>query len=36
MMRISGPNVILSPPLIISQSDVDQVLGALDAGFSAL
>ncbi|MDF1775380.1 MAG: aminotransferase class III-fold pyridoxal phosphate-dependent enzyme [Rhizobiaceae bacterium] len=36
MVRISGPNVILSPPLIISQSDVDQVLGALDAGFSAL
>jgi len=36
MIRVSGPNIILSPPLIITEAEVDAVLAALDAGFSAL
>ncbi len=36
MVRVSGPNLILSPPLIVSESEVEHVLGALDAGFSEL
>ncbi len=36
MIRISGPNIILSPPLVISAAEVDTVLAALDAGLSAL
>jgi len=35
MVRVSGPNLILSPPLIISEQDVTQVMAALDAGFAA-
>ena len=34
MVRVSGPNVILSPPLIISASDVDAIVSALDAGLA--
>lgn len=36
MVRVSGPNVILSPPLVISAAQVDLVLAALDAGFAGL
>ncbi len=36
MVRVSGPNVILSPPLIVSEQDVDIILASLDAGFSSL
>lgn len=36
MVRVSGPNLIMSPPLIINESEIDHVLSALDAGFSAL
>ena len=36
MVRISGPNVILSPPLVLTSDDVQVILGALKAGFSAL
>ena len=35
MLRISGPNIIISPPLIISEADTSAILSALDAGFSA-
>ena len=35
MIRVSGANVILSPPLIISESDCAAILDALDAGFAA-
>ena len=35
MLRISGPNVILSPPLVITTDDVNTILGALDAGLQA-
>lgn len=36
MVRISGPNVILSPPLILTARDVQIILSALDEGLSAL
>ena len=35
MVRVSGPNVILSPPRIISEADVATIESALDAGLSA-
>ena len=35
MVRISGPNVILSPPLVISADDVASIIGALDEGLAA-
>lgn len=36
MVRVSGNNIILSPPLVLSAADVTTILSALDAGFSAL
>lgn len=36
MVRVSGPNIILSPPLVLTSADVDTILSALDAGFAAL
>ncbi len=36
MVRVSGPNVILSPALILTQADVETILSSLDAGFSAV
>ena len=36
MIRISGPNIILSPPLVISEAEVATILAALDTGLSAL
>lgn len=36
MIRVSGPNIILSPPLILSEEDASSILAALDAGFAAL
>lgn len=36
IVRVSGPNLILSPPLILSEQDASTILSALDAGFSAL
>jgi adenosylmethionine-8-amino-7-oxononanoate aminotransferase len=36
MVRVSGPNIILSPPLIITEADAATILAALDAGFAAL
>lgn len=35
MLRASGPNILLSPPLIISEADVDVILNAIDAGITA-
>lgn len=34
MVRVSGNNIILSPPLVISREDVNRVVASLDAGFS--
>ncbi len=36
MIRVSGNNIILSPPLVVSGADVDTILSALDAGFAAV
>ena len=36
MVRVSGPNIILSPPLVLTEADADIILSALDAGFAAL
>ena len=36
MVRVSGPNVILSPPLILTEDDVETVLSALDKGLQSL
>lgn len=35
MLRASGPNILLSPPLIISEADVDVILSAIDKGVAA-
>ena len=35
MTRISGPNMILSPPLVLTKEDASQILSAIDAGISA-
>ena len=36
MVRISGPNMILSPPLVISREEVDFLVDALEASFAAV
>lgn len=36
MVRVSGPNLILSPPLVLSEEDAATILSSLDAGFAAL
>jgi putrescine aminotransferase len=36
MVRISGPNMILSPPLIVTREEVDHLVDVLDASFSAV
>ncbi|MDG1737744.1 MAG: aminotransferase class III-fold pyridoxal phosphate-dependent enzyme [Paracoccaceae bacterium] len=35
MVRVSGPNLILSPPLVLTEADATTILSALDAGFAA-
>ncbi len=34
MIRISGPHIIMSPPLILSEDETDQILQALDTAFA--
>ena len=36
MIRVSGSNIILSPPLILSADEVQTILGALDRAFAGL
>jgi len=36
MVRVSGPNIILSPPLVLTEADAQVILDALEAGFAAL
>lgn len=36
MIRVSGPNIILSPSLVLTEQDVSNILAALDAGFAAV
>ena len=35
MIRVSGPNLILSPPLVLTEGDANIILSAIDAGFAA-
>lgn len=35
MVRVSGPNIILSPPLILDANHVEAIIAALDHGFTA-
>ena len=34
MVRVSGPNIIMSPPLILTADDVAKIVSALDEGFA--
>ena len=36
MVRVSGVNIILSPPLVLTSGDVQASLSALEAGFVGL
>ncbi|GHA61913.1 aspartate aminotransferase family protein [Amylibacter ulvae] len=36
MVRVSGPNIIMSPPLVVTDADVNTILSALDAGLSTV
>ncbi|PSL17885.1 aspartate aminotransferase family protein [Shimia abyssi] len=36
MVRVSGNNVILSPPLVLTASDVETILSSIEAGFQAI
>ena len=36
MVRVSGPNIILSPALVLTSDDVQVILNALDAGLRAV
>lgn len=36
MVRVSGPNVILSPPLVLEAGHVETILASLDAGLAAV
>jgi adenosylmethionine-8-amino-7-oxononanoate aminotransferase len=35
MIRISGANIILSPPLIVSSAEIEKMVSAIDTGLSA-
>ena len=36
MLRVSGNNMILSPPLILTSADVAKIAEGIDAGLSAV
>ncbi|MEP4194056.1 MAG: aminotransferase class III-fold pyridoxal phosphate-dependent enzyme [Aliishimia sp.] len=36
MVRLGANNILMSPPLVITEVEVDQILSALDAGFAAV
>jgi adenosylmethionine-8-amino-7-oxononanoate aminotransferase len=36
MVRVSGPNIILSPPLVLTEADAGVILAALETGFAGL
>jgi adenosylmethionine-8-amino-7-oxononanoate aminotransferase len=36
MVRLGGNNILMSPPLIITEGEVERVLGALDAGLGSV
>lgn len=36
MIRVSGNNIILSPPLVVNEGHIDTILASLDAGFASV
>ena len=36
LIRVSGPNVILSPSLVIEEADIDIALNAVEEGLKAI
>jgi len=36
MIRVSGPNIIMSPPLILESADAVKIVDAITAGCEAL
>ena len=36
MIRVSGPNIILSPPLVLTSADVQIILVAVDKGLAGI
>ncbi len=36
LVRVSGANIILSPPLVLDEADTDAILGALEEGLGAV
>ena len=36
MVRLGMNNIMMSPPLVITEAEVDQILASLDAGFAAI
>ena len=36
MVRLGLNNILMSPPLVISEAEIDQILDALDYGFSSI
>jgi len=36
MVRVSGPNMILSPPLVLTSEHVSKIISAIDTGLSAV
>ncbi len=36
MIRVSGNNIILSPPLILNADEVQQIVAALDVALASL
>jgi len=35
-VRIIGDRIVLAPPLVITEDEVDQLVGALEKGFDAV
>ncbi len=36
MVRVGGNNIMMSPPLVVTEDEINQVLGALEAGLQAV
>ena len=36
LVRVSGPNCIMSPPLVLTEQEATKILDALDEGFASL
>ncbi|MEM9048371.1 MAG: aminotransferase class III-fold pyridoxal phosphate-dependent enzyme [Pseudomonadota bacterium] len=36
MVRVSGHNILISPPLVVSPAEIDGIVAAIDAGLSAV